>query len=168
MKKILTLIFVSSSFLYLSTAAFAQGRGSIPATSHVDHDRDVSHDGSHPKTEGHDHNEAHFEARIERNPQLKSKLESMLPAGEDLKTAASGFKNEGQFIAALHVSKNLGIPFDQLKTKMMGSNPPLSLGQAIHALKPTMPEKDVDKETDKAEKEAKADESTKSAAKPVT
>ena len=169
MKKILTFMFVLSFVLYLSTATFAQGRGSIPATHGVDHDRDISHDKSQPGKEARqDHNEANFEARIERNPELKSKLESMLPAGENLKTAASGFKNEGQFIATLHVSKNLGIPFDQLKAKMMGSNPPMPLGQAIHALKPNMSEKDVDKEIDKAEKEAKVDEKTKLAAKPVS
>ena len=32
---------------------------------------------------------------------------------------ASGFKSQGQFIAALHVSHNLNIPFDQLKTDRM-------------------------------------------------
>src|SRR5437867_11246525 len=169
MKRIFTLMFVLSFVLYLSTATFSQSRGSIPTTHGVDHDRDVSHDRSQPGTEARqDHKEANFEARIERNPELKSKVESMLPAGENLKTAASGFKNGGQFIAALHVSKNVGIPFDQLKAKMMGSNPPMSLGQAIHALKPNMSEKDVDKEADKAEKEAKADERTKLVKKPVT
>ena len=85
--------------------------------------------------------------------------------------AASGFRNEGQFISALHASKNLGIPFDQLKTKMMG-NPPttpsMKLGEAIHALKPTLSEKDVDKVADTAEKEAKADVRTKKVTKPVT
>jgi hypothetical protein len=169
MKKIFTLIFALSFVLYLSTATFAQGRGSIPATPGVNHDRDVSHDRSQPRTEARqDHSEANFESRIERNPELKSKLESMLPAGENLKTTANGFKNAGQFIATLHVSKNLDIPFDRLKAKMVGSNPPMSLGQAIHALKPNMSGKDVDKETDKAEKEAKVAERTKSAAKPVT
>ena len=157
MKKIFTLMFVLSFVLYLSGMTFGQGRGG--------HGPGVDHDKSHARTETReDHKEANFEARIERNPELKSKLESMLPAGENLKAAASGFKNEGQFIATLHVSKNLGIPFDQLKAKMMGSNPPMSLGQAIHALKPNMSEKDVDKATDKAEKEAKVDERTKPAA----
>ena len=75
---------------------------------------------------------------------------------------------EEQFLSTLHASKDLGIPFDQLKAKMMGSNSPMSLGQAIHALKPNMSEKDVDKEADKAEKEAKADERTKLVKKPVT
>jgi hypothetical protein len=38
-------------------------------------------------------------------------------------------------VAAVHVSHNLGIPFDQLKAKMIGP-PKESLGKAIHALKP--------------------------------
>lgn len=168
MKRVLTLMFASSFFLHLSTAAFGQGKGNIPATPRIDHDRDLSHDTSHPKTDGQDHNDANFEARIERNAALKSKIESMLPSGEDLKTAATGFKNEGRFIAALHVSRNLGIPFDQLKAKMVSSNPPMSLGQAIHALKPSMSENDIDKATEKAEKEAKVDERTKPATKPLT
>ena len=174
MKKIFTIMFGLSLVTYLSTGAFAQGKaggrapGGPPEATHgADHSRDVDHDKSHAKAEAReDHKETNFESRIEQNPALKSKISSMLPAGTNLKTAASGFKNEGQFIAAVHVSKNLDIPFDQLKTKMTGSNP-MSLGQAIHASKPNMSQKDADKEADKAEKEAKADEKTKTA-KPVT
>jgi hypothetical protein len=91
-----------------------------------------------------------------------------------LNEASKGFKNQGQFIAALHVSQNLGIPFADLKTAMTGitpvttttstktgtttggtttggttgttsgttttttsSTPLLSLGQAIHKLRPS-------------------------------
>src|SRR5436309_349106 len=158
MRRIFTLIFGLSFVLYLSAATFAQSKGGIPQAHGVDHSSDVSHDRPQVRTESRqDQTEANFEARIERNPALKSKVETMLPAGENLKTAASGFKNGGQFLA-LHASKDLGIPFDQLKAKMMGSNAPMSLGQAIHALKPNLSEKDVDKVADKAEKEAKADE----------
>jgi hypothetical protein len=52
-----------------------------------------------------------------------------------LQTAATGFHNEGQFIAALHVAHNLNIPFAQLKAEMTGSDHD-SLGQAIHDLRP--------------------------------
>src|SRR2546425_11502781 len=176
MKKIFTLMFGLSLVIFLSSAAFAQGKsggrgpGGPPEAAHgADHSRDADHDKSHAKGEARDdHKETNFESRIDRNPALKSKVESMLPAGENLKTAASGFKNRGQFLATLHASKDLGIPFDQLKAKMMGTNPPMSLGQAIHALKPNLSEKDVDKEADKAEKEAKVDVRTKSVKKPVT
>jgi len=90
---------------------------------------------------------------LSRNTHLSSRLQSLLPAGTDLQKAASGFKNLGQFIAAAHVSHNLGIPFDELKAKMTGANP-VSLGKAIQELKP---ESNAKEETRRANKEAKED-----------
>lgn len=178
MRKILTLVFVLSFLLYLSGTALAQGKigGHTSApTQRVDHDKDVDHDKTHGKADAHEGSkEANYVYRIQRNPELTEKLQGLLPKtgpNSTLAGAASGFRNEGQFISALHASKNLGIPFDQLKTKMMG-NPPttpsMKLGEAIHALKPTLSEKDVDKVADTAEKEAKADVRTKKVTKPVT
>src|SRR5262245_2203409 len=99
------------------------------------------------------HTKPSFVSHIERNPALASRVKAMLPTGMTLDTAAQGFKNRGQFIAALHVSRNLDIPFDKLKAEMTGTTPK-SLGQAIHALKP-----DVDAKTaaTTAEREAKDD-----------
>ena len=91
--------------------------------------------------------------RLEDNKKLASKLQSLLPAGTDLQQAAQGYKNLGQFVAAVHVSHNLGIPFDQLKAKMFGP-PSESLGKAIQALNPTANAKE---EASKAEKQAKQD-----------
>lgn len=54
-------------------------------------------------------------------------------SGGNLQTACSGFKNLGQCVAALHVSKNLGIPFSDLQAKMTGSSS-VSLGKAIQDL----------------------------------
>lgn len=68
-------------------------------------------------------------------------------------TAATGFKNQGQFMAALHVSHNLNIPFAQLKAEMTGADHD-SLGQAIHDLKPTANAKAAVKT---AEQQAKVD-----------
>ncbi len=95
-------------------------------------------------------------ARIESHPQLAAKLTPLLPKGMTLETAAAGFKNQGQFIAALHVSQNLGIPFASLKSEMTGPNPK-SLGQAIHDLRPTTDAKAAAK---KAEKQAHDDVET--------
>ena len=64
------------------------------------------------------------------------------------------------FIAALHVSQNLKIPFTQLKAEMTGNDHD-SLGQAIHALQPGVNAKAAAKT---AEREAKGDIR---AAKPV-
>jgi hypothetical protein len=91
--------------------------------------------------------------KLAANTKLATKLQSLLPPGTNLETAASGFKNFGQFVAAVHVSHNLGIPFAQLKAKMLGP-PSQSLGKAIQDLKPTANAK---AETKKAESEARQD-----------
>lgn len=72
--------------------------------------------------------------KLKQNTNLAAKLESRLPTGTNLMTAAEGFRNLGQFVAAVNVSNNLGISFDELKTKMVTNN--MSLGQAIQATRP--------------------------------
>jgi len=196
MKKFLSVLFVFMLVSYLSTVALAQANGIGHAQGHApdvsrdhgqNHDKNIDHDSNHAGTAA--QKESKLEARIERNPGLKSKIESLLPPNTDLKTALSGFKNDGQFIAALHVSKNLGIPFDQLKATMLGTNPqltatttgstttgstttgskPMSLGQAIHTLQPNLSAKDAEKEADKAENQARVDiKITTTAPKPVS
>src|SRR5438093_9436930 len=190
MKKFLSVFFVFMLVSYLSTVALAQVKGISHTQGHgpdvsrdhgQNHDKNIAHDSNHAGT-------AKLEARIERNPGLKSKIESLLPPNTDYKTALSGFKNDGQFIAALHVSKNLGIPFDQLKATMLGTTPqltattarstttgstttgskPMSLGQAIHTLQPNLSEKDAQKEADTAENQAKVDIKITTAPKPVS
>jgi hypothetical protein len=185
MKRFIIFAFAMSFILYVSNvASYAQGKGGGhgpeisgshgPDASHTDHGKDADH-GKTASTKDKDH-DGTFASRIENNPDLKAKITKLLPTGMDLQTAAMGFKNEGQFIAALHVSQNLGIPFDQLKAKMVGTaatattaaTTPESLGKAIHDLKPTLPETDVKKEADKAVDQAKEDqktEKTKSASK---
>ena len=82
-----------------------------------------------------------------------------------LDKASLGFKNQGQFIAALHVSENLGIPFTELKSHMVTitpgapGEPPTatqtgSLGQAIQASKAAA---DASTEVRRAEAQASAD-----------
>ena len=50
-------------------------------------------------------------------------MTALLPTGMTLDQASLGFKNQGQFLAALHVSRNTGIPFADLKTAMTGIRP---------------------------------------------
>jgi len=71
--------------------------------------------------------------QLASNPKLSSKLQGFFPPSTNLSTAAAGFKSMGDFVAAAHVADNLGIPFDQLKGKIVGGE---TLGQAIHELKP--------------------------------
>ncbi|MFB3924343.1 MAG: hypothetical protein ACE145_21695 [Terriglobia bacterium] len=88
---------------------------------------------------------------LTQNTKLSSKLQTLLPAGTDLQQASAGFKNLGEFVAAVHVSQNLNIPFDQLKAKMTGPDA-MNLGKAIHDLRPDVKAK---AEAKRAKKQAK-------------
>jgi hypothetical protein len=114
-----------------------------------------------------------------KNPKLEARLLAMLPPGSNIVDASAGFKNWGQFVAATHVSTNLGIPFADLKAAMTGipvgtppgtvptvTTTPLSLGQAVQTLKgtaTTAPTGDpltttqINQEVKKAEDAANAD-----------
>lgn len=92
------------------------------------------------------------EAALAEHDKLSAKLAGLLAPGTDLQLAAAGFKNLGQFVAAVHVSYNLGIPFDQLKTEMVDSG--ASLGQAIHKL---LPKVDAEAEEEEGEEQAGED-----------
>jgi hypothetical protein len=89
-----------------------------------------------------------------KNPKLEARLMALLPnlpPGTTIQDVSGGFKNWGQFVAAVHVSNNLGIPFADLKAQMTGMPvpgmtpglivpaTPLSLGQAIQSFKTTIP-----------------------------
>jgi hypothetical protein len=68
-----------------------------------------------------------------KNAKLQKRLAHLLPGG-DMNEAAKGFKNWGQFVAAVHAANNLNIPFYELKTRMTGTNA-ASLGQAIQSVR---------------------------------
>jgi hypothetical protein len=91
--------------------------------------------------------------KISRNPKLAAKIASRLPSDMTLAQASTGFRNQGQFLAAVNVSKNLGIDFVKLQTAMTGQtvsvdpkthaistkstgDAPLSLGRSIQTLRP--------------------------------
>jgi hypothetical protein len=89
---------------------------------------------------------------LEQNTQLQKNLASFFPPGTDLTAQAAGFKNLGQFVSAVHVSHNLGIPFDQLRCTELGTTKAtesgltcptsvtntsgMSLGKAIQTIQP--------------------------------
>jgi hypothetical protein len=75
--------------------------------------------------------------QLANNAALSARIQPLLPSGSTIATASAGFKSQGEFIAALHISQNLGIPFDQLKADLTQAHPD-SLGQAIHALRPDL------------------------------
>ena len=90
---------------------------------------------------------------LDQNTRLTSNLQGLLPQGTTPQQACSGFSNLGQCVAAIHVSHNLGISFDDLKNKMTGTGSE-KLGKAIHDLKP---DANAKAESKKAQKQAKAD-----------
>ncbi len=91
---------------------------------------------------------------LARNTKLSKRLQSLLPTGENAQEAASGFKNLGQFVAAVHVAHNLNIPFDQFKDRVTSGD---SLGKAVHSLNPNLSHKEIKSQVKKAKHEAKAD-----------
>src|SRR5437899_1090702 len=141
----------------LSTSVFAQGRGHLGGPP-AGHEGGISHDARTRTGTRTDAKSTDVGQRISEHPRLASKLQSLLPAATNLDAAANGFKNMGQFVAAVHVSHNLNIPFDQLKEKMITDHK--SLGGAIRELKPDMTKDAANDEAQKAVTQAK--EETKS------
>jgi hypothetical protein len=92
--------------------------------------------------------------RIDYNPQLRQRVIDLMPPGVDWRDSASRFRDNGQFIAALHASRNLDIPFRQLQDRMTGPNP-MSLIDAIRDLK-GYDQRDARREADKAQRQATA------------
>lgn len=101
---------------------------------------------------------------LSNNPKLDSSLTSALGKsgisipGANLQTACAGFKNLGSCIAALHVAKNLGLNFDQLRSVMTGPKAE-KLGKAIQSLgRPnTTSNREAKSQVKKANKQAKQD-----------
>jgi len=86
---------------------------------------------------------------LRKNPRLAESVRDLLP-GQDLELASNGFRNFGQFVAAAHVSKNTGIPFNDLKTRLVDRG--MNLGEAI---KDARPELDAPAEARRAETTAR-------------
>ena len=91
---------------------------------------------------------------LTENTKLSQSLAKLLPPGTNLADASKGFKNLGQFVAAVHVSHNLDIPFADLKSKMVSGE---SLGQAVGDLKPDVNAKNEAKKANKQAKETLRD-----------
>ena len=137
---------VATAALSLVAAPFAFAQGHAPVGTH-------GQAGQHGASSTHAHQPAaaassDIAGRISQNPKLEARLQAMLPSGMTMEQAASGFRNQGQFIAALEASKNQGISFTDLKAQMTGDHP-VSLGAAIRKLKPA-PTTAANDQTDKA------------------
>ena len=169
MKNLIAFLFSLSVVVYWSGAStYAQSKGGSSKDPSVNQGHSQGVTGHETTADW----QTKFNERMQNDAAFRSKIQSLLPPGTDIKTAESGFKNHGQFIAALHVCKNLNIPFDQLKAKMTGvtatsstvqtSPTAVSLGKAIHALRPGMSANQANGEAKKAEKQATVTEKTHS------
>jgi hypothetical protein len=88
---------------------------------------------------------------LRRNAALADRVAERLPARIDVMWAASGFRDLGQFVAAVNAAYNLQIPFMTLKSRLLDDR--MSLGQAIRDLRRSS---DYRKEAKRAQDEAKA------------
>ena len=178
MKNLLTFLLTVSILVFLTgTPASAQGRGlgNGPSVGQG-HGQDVGHGqvktGSNPNGNHDSHTDwqTKLSDRFQNDSAFATKIKNLLgPTTTDaqLQAAMMGFRNGGQFTAAMHVAKNLGIPFDELKAKMTGvstnqagqtvTTAPMSLGKAIHELKPTLTQDQVNDAVKKADKQASED-----------
>jgi hypothetical protein len=113
---------------------------------------------------------SHLDAGSDRDKILTAKFQAqgLLPANTDLKSACDNFKNLDACVAALHVSHNLGLDFNCLKSDVTGVQTSadmsgckgtpgtkiMSLNSAIRAMKP---EANAKAEAKNAEKQAHED-----------
>ena len=148
MKRLIVFSVAVLASLYLANDLYAQHGGGVGASPHTVSARPASSTKSSAgqKTPS---------ELLQQNKNLSSKLDAIL-AKEGLTTAEiqqapNGFRNLGQFVAAVHVSQNLGISFTTLKTDISKGD---SLGQAIHAIKPDV---DSQAESKKGLKQANQD-----------
>lgn len=93
---------------------------------------------------------------LSAKPQLSERLAAALGVPvADLGAAAAGFKNFGQFVAAVQVSKNLGLAFADVKAAMLQEG--ATLGSAIKTLRP-----DLNSETEREKAERQTDDTLRS------
>jgi hypothetical protein len=71
---------------------------------------------------------------VQRNLVLADSVRVRLPLGTDLNTAAGGFRRLELFVATVHASNNIDIPFSELKRRIV--NDGMTLGQAIQDMRP--------------------------------
>jgi len=94
---------------------------------------------------------------FEKNPYLSSGLKPLLPPRTSVTAAAAGFKKQRDFIAVLHLSRNLVIPFDQIKIRVTGEHR-MSLNDSLRSIRPSITKSMAKAEVNKAEQQAKDDE----------
>lgn len=154
MKRLIGSFLAATTMLFLGTSAYAQkghpGGGAGPASGMgASHSDASSHSGNGNGASVNGGQKAPDQL-LSQNTKLSDNLGKLLPTGITPQQACQNFKNLGQCVAAIHVSKNLGIDFNSLACDMtlkpvVGTACPantatgskgMSLGASIEALKP--------------------------------
>jgi hypothetical protein len=131
MKRHSICVFVLTAVCGLAGGAVAQSHGSA--------DRGVS-----------------LDKRLAGSPVLASRVQSLLPPGTSLEAASAGFTDEAEFLAALHVSRNLNLPFSELRADLARTKHE-SLRRALQDLRPELRSRGIEMQVKKAERQTQAD-----------
>jgi hypothetical protein len=163
MKKRLSVLFLSGSICGLlgcaSPKAITQADTSDVTTKPDDSDvaKEYRPRRPTPIPEAKLEQEKRVATALERNQHLSSVVKPLLPPGTNITDAATGFKKQKDFVAALHMAKNLGIPFNEIKTRMTTGHR-MSLDESLRDIRPETTKNLARAEAQTAEEQAKADE----------
>ncbi len=167
--KMTQIVMLSLAVALYATAALAQHAhsGGMGSTMSGNAGSGMSHNSGSGRTKTNSSGSTHqptVNDILTKNSAISGKIQTL--TGMSATQACAGFKNLGQCVAAAHVSKNLRISFDCLKSDMTGTAPQgtscpagtgtksMSLGKAIQTLDPTADQK---AESKKGQTEAKQD-----------
>jgi len=167
--KMTQIVMLSLAVALYATAALAQHAhsGGMGSTMSGNAGSGMSHNSGSGRTKTNSSGSTHqptVNDILTKNSAISGKIQTL--TGMSATQACAGFKNLGQCVAAAHVSKNLHISFDCLRSDMTGIAPQgtscpagtgtksMSLGKAIQTLDPTADQK---AESKKGETEAQRD-----------
>jgi len=158
---------------FCATQASAQGPAGVGATqaaANSSSDSKSSHSLNPIKWIKKDKPASNSASSSDRNQRLTARLQQngVLPAGVDVSTSCSTFKNLSDCVAALHASRNVGLDFNCIRADVTGvhtsadvsgckgpvGDKPVSLHEALKRLKPEI---DAKSEAKSAEKQAQDD-----------
>jgi len=148
MKVKITIVAITM-MLTVSTAMLAMQRGQTgrPAGIGASSNPGISHASSNPGATAADDHRQNAVQPADHKPETTGQKDSQ------------GFKNYGQYVAATQISAHLNIPLADLKKAMVDDK--LSLGDAIHKLRPDLTAQQVQSETKQADAAAKKAEAKK-------
>jgi preprotein translocase subunit SecG len=167
--KMTRIVMLSLAVAVYATAALAQHAhgGGMGSTMSGNAGSGMSHNSGSGRTKTNSSGSTHqptVNDILTKNSAISGKIQTL--TGMSATQACAGFKNLGQCVAAAHVSKNLHISFDCLRSDMTGIAPQgtscpagtgtksMSLGKAIRTLDPTADQK---AESKKGQTEAQRD-----------